>query len=71
MIVTIAYIWMAFLIVIGMQVTHDYSMGKNILTVIATLVGMIFIMFIAVLFTSLISKMTSLVTTIISELSYR
>ncbi|MBQ8840326.1 MAG: YIP1 family protein [Clostridia bacterium] len=71
LIVTVAYVWMAFLIVIGMQVTHDYSMGKNILTVVATLVGMIFIMFIAVLFTSLISKMTSLVTTIISELSYR
>lgn len=71
MIVTIAYIWMALLIIIGMQVTHDYSSGKNILTIIATLVGMIFIMFLAVLFVSLISKMISLVSTISSELSYR
>ncbi len=71
MIVTIAYIWMGFLMVIGLQVTHDYSTGKNILTVIATLVGMVFIMFIAVLFVSLLSKMTTLVSTIISELSYR
>ncbi|MBQ7353253.1 MAG: YIP1 family protein [Clostridia bacterium] len=71
MIVTIAYLWMVFLIVIGMQVTHDYSMGKNILTVIATLVGMIFLMFMAVLFTTLISKMLGLVTTISSELSFR
>ena len=71
MIVTIAYIWMGFLMIIGLQVTHDYSTGKNILTIIATIVGMVFIMFIAVLFTSLISKMTTLVSTIISEVSYR
>lgn len=71
LLIAIAAIWMVFLIVIGMQVTHDYSMGKNILTVIATIVGMVFIMFIALLFTSLITKMTSLVTTIVSEVSYR
>ena len=71
MIVTIAAIWMVMLIIIGMQVTHDYSMGKNILTIIATIVGMVFIMFIVLLFTSLIGKMTSFVTTIASELSYR
>ena len=71
MIVVIAAIWMVLLIIIGMQVTHDYSTGKNILTIIATIVGMVFIMFIVLLFTSLISKMGSFVTTITSELSYR
>lgn len=71
MIVTVAYIWMGLLMVLGLQVTHDYSSGKNILTVIATLVGMVFIMFIAVLFTSLLTKMTTFVTTIINEISYR
>jgi hypothetical protein len=70
-IVVIAAIWMVALIIIGMQVTHDYSMGKNILTIIATIVGMVFIMFIVLLFTSLIGKMTSFVSTITSELSYR
>ncbi len=70
-IVVIAAIWMVMLVIIGMQVTHDYSMGKNILTIIATIVGMVFIMFIILLFTSLIGKMTSFVTTITSELSYR
>jgi hypothetical protein len=34
-------------------------------------VGMVFIMFIAVLFTSLLTKMSTFVTTIISEISYR
>ena len=71
MLITVAVIWMVFLAVFGMQVTHDYSMGKNIVTIIMTIVGMVFIMFIALLFTSLVSKMVSLVTTIVSELSYR
>ncbi len=71
MLVTLAFIWMGFLMILGMQVTHDYSMGKNILTIIMTIVGMVFIMFIALLFISLVSKMIALVTTIISEISYR
>jgi hypothetical protein len=62
---------MAFLIIIGMQVTHDYSTGKNIVTIVMTLVGMVVIMFIAVLFTSLITKMAGFVSTIASEISYR
>ncbi len=71
LLVTLAFIWMGFLMILGMQVTHDYSMGKNILTIIMTIVGMVFIMFIALLFISLISKMVALVTTIFSEISYR
>ncbi len=71
LVLTVAYIWMAFLIIIGMQVTHDYSMGKNIVTVIATLVGMVVIMFIVVLFITLVTKMSSFASTIASEISYR
>ena len=71
LILSVAYIWMAFLIIIGMQVTYDYSMGKNIVTVIATLVGMVVIMFIVVLFITLVTKMSSFASTIASEISYR
>ncbi len=71
LVLSVAYIWMAFLIIIGMQVTHDYSMGKNIVTVIATLVGMVVIMFIVVLFITLVTKMSSFASTIASEISYR
>ena len=71
LLVTLAFIWMGFLMILGMQVTHDYSMGKNILTIIMTIVGMVFIMFIALLFISLVSKMIALVSTIVSEISYR
>lgn len=68
---TLAYIWMGLLVFFAMMVTHDYSIGKNILTCIATIVGMAFIMFIGVLFSSLMAKIVSFVTNIIDEISYR
>ena len=71
LIVTIGFIWTGFLIFFGMMVTHDYSMLKNILTTAGTLVGMAFIMFLAILFTSLIVDMISFVTGIVSEINYR
>ena len=54
-----------------MMVTHDYSAGKNILTCIATIVGMAFIMFIGILFSSLMAKIVSFVTNIVEEITYR
>lgn len=71
LLVTLGYIWMAFLIFFGMMVTHDYSMYKTILTTLGTVVAMAVIMFMAVLFTSLLGKILSFVTSIYTELSYR
>ena len=66
-----AFIWLGLLIFFGTMVTHDYSMGKNVITVIGTVVGMVFIMFLAVLFTTLVGKIVSLVTNIVTEIQYR
>ena len=68
---TIAFIWVGMLIFFGMMITHDYSMGKNVLTVLGTLLAMICIMFIAILFSTLLSKLVSFVTNIVTELSFR
>jgi hypothetical protein len=68
---TLAFIWLGILIFFGTMVTHDYSMGKNVITVLGTVVGMVFIMFVAVLFTTLVGKIVGLVTNIITELQYR
>ena len=66
-----AFIWLGLLLFFGTMVTHDYSMGKNIITVIGTVVGMVFIMFLAVLFTTLVGKIVGLVTNIVDEIQYR
>ena len=68
---TLAFIWLGLLIVFGTQVTHDYTMGKNIITIAGTIVGMVFIMFLILLFSTLVGKMVGLVTNIITELRYR
>jgi hypothetical protein len=54
-----------------MQVIHDFSMGKNIIMLLCSLVGMLFIVFVALLFTTLASKMFGFVETIIDEISFR
>ena len=71
LLVTISFVWAAFLVFFGMMVTHDYSMFKTITTTIGTIVAMAVIMFVAVLFTSLLGKILSFVTSIYTELSYR
>lgn len=68
---TISYVWLGFLLFFGIMTTHGYSMGKNFLITICTIVGMIFIAFIAMLFSNLVTRMVSFVGEIITELSYR
>ena len=66
-----AFIWLGLLVFFGTMVTHDYSMGKNVITVLGTIVGMVFIMFLAVLFTTLVGKIVGLITNIVDEIQYR
>ncbi|MCQ2427580.1 MAG: YIP1 family protein [Clostridia bacterium] len=68
---TIAMIWAFLLIFLGMMVTHDYTISKNIITTLGTIVAMAFIMFVAILFTTLVGRMVSFVTNIIVEINYR
>ena len=67
----IGIVWMGLLMFFGTMVTHDYTIGKNLITVLATLLGMICIMFIAILFSTLLGKLVSFVTNIVTELQYR
>ncbi len=71
LITTFAFIWLGILLFLGTMVTHDYSMGKNIITCLGTIVGMVFIMFLAVLFTTLVGKIVGLITNIVDEIQYR
>ena len=68
---TIGFVWLGMLIFFGTMVTHDYSIGKNVITTAGTLVGMICIMFIAILFSTLLGKLVGFVTNIVTELRYR
>ena len=68
---TVGFIWLGLLLFFGMMVTHDYGMGKNVLTTLGTILGMVCIMFIAILFSTLLGKLVSFVTNIVTEIQYR
>ncbi len=71
MLETFAFIWLGLLIFIGAMVTHDYTVPKNIITCAATIVGMVFIMFIGLLFSTLLSDIVGFVSNIVLEINYR
>ncbi len=71
LVITFGYIWTGMLIFFGMMVTHDYSLGRNILTAAGTIVGMAFIMFVVLLFSTLLGKLVGFVTNIVTEIQYR
>jgi len=68
---TLGFVWLGLLLFFGMMVTHDYSIGKNVITTLGTIVAMIFIMFLAILFSTLLGKLVGFVTNIVTELRYR
>ncbi len=71
LIVTIGYVWVGILLYFGTLVTHDYSLKKNVITILGTIVAMLVIAFIAVLFFSLVAKMVTFVTSIFTEIGNR
>lgn len=71
LIVSFGYIWAFGLLFFGSMVVHDYTLGKNIIMVVSTIVGMAFIMFVGVLFSGLVTKLFSFVFNIYTELSLR
>ena len=71
LIVVLGFIWAGFLLFFGTMVTHDYTMPKNIVTTAGTIVGMAFIMFLAILFTSLVMDIVVFVSNYVSEIMYR
>ena len=71
LLVTIGYIWVAILLFFGTLVTHDYALGKNVITVLGTIVAMAIIMFIAILFSSLVVKMVTFLISLFTEIGNR
>ena len=71
MLVVFGWIWVAFLVFFGMLVTHDYSLNKNVVTTLGTIVCICVIMFVTILFSSLLAKMVQFISSIVTEISYR
>jgi len=64
-------LWTALLILSGMMMIHDYSIGKTILSSLLTIIGMGIIVFIFVVFFSLISDTIAYFISLYKEILFR
>lgn len=71
LLVTLGYVWVGILLFFGTMVTHDYTMGKNFVTILGTVLAMAIIIFVVVLFSSLVAKMLSFIIAIVTEIGNR
>lgn len=67
----ISCIWTVALLILGMMITHQYSMKKTLATTVLTLVGMAILLFIGLLFFSVIQQFLTFVVTAYKEIRYR
>jgi len=67
----LSILWTAVLIICGMMMIHDYSMGKTILSSFLTIIGMGVMVFIFVVFFSLISDTIAYFISLYRELLFR
>ncbi len=68
---TIGFIWTGLLLFSAVMTIHGYSLGKNVLTIIFTLVGMVLIAFVLLLFVNLIGRMGSFIENVYNEITFR
>lgn len=66
-----SYIWTIALLVLGMMITHQYSMKKTLATTLLTLLGMAIILFIGLLFFSVIQQFLTFIVTAYKEIRFR
>lgn len=68
---TVAYLWFAWLLFVGTMTVHQYSAGKTVVTMLLTVVVIGIILFLGVLFFSLIQQMISFAASMYREISFR
>lgn len=68
---SLSLLWCALLIIAGMGQIHEYSMGKNLLFLVATLFAMLVMIFILMLFFSMISQGVAYFVSLAREIMYR
>ena len=64
-------VWAGILIIIGTMATHQYTLKKTLLTTVCIIVGMALIIFIALLFFSVIQQVYGFIYVIYKEMTFR
>jgi len=64
-------IWSALLLVIGMVQVHDFGLGKTLLFLVMTVVGMAVVIFLLLLFLTLVSDGIGYIISMYKEINFR
>jgi len=71
MISNIGLFWTAFLLFFGIMTIHQFSVIKTVVSIILTIIGMGFIIFLVVLLASIIDKLFGYLSGIVNEIRFR
>ncbi len=64
-------LWTALLIFSGTLTIHAFSLGKNVIAIILTILGIAIILFLGLLFANVLQKMVAFVVNIFNEITFR
>ena len=70
-VVWIGILWSAVLLFIAISTIHQYSFGKTVLCIFLTVFGMLIILFLIILFYSLLSQLVDFLSSVYTEVSLR
>lgn len=68
---TVLIVWVIFLLFAGLMMTHDYTPGKTVITVILILVGICLIVFVILLVISIVQNVSQFAYNTYKEISFR
>lgn len=68
---TFSELWCGMLIICAVMMIHDYTLGKSLATLIATAVGMMLIIFVVLLFFSLVTDAAAYFVSLYKEVVFR
>lgn len=71
LLIGIAVVWTAILVVMGNMTIHNYTLVRELKTLVLTIVAMVIILFILLLFYSIFRQIVEFVNSIYTELIYR
>ncbi len=66
-----AILWSAVLMVLGLKVVHEFSFGRTVLAVLYSLIGILIILFLALLLWSLFQQLAMFLVSLYDELSLK
>ena len=70
-IVAIGLIWSISLLIFAFKTIHEYSFMGAVLSILLTILGVLIVIFLAVLLVGLLEQITSFFATIYNEMMYR